>query len=60
MKKMAIVKGVATGAVVGAAVGMIGAQMISSNRHGGGLKKGAAKALRTMGNVIDSIEYFIK
>ncbi len=60
MKKMTIVKGVATGAMVGAAVGMIGAQIVSSSRNGGGLKKSAAKALRTVGNVIDSIEYFIK
>lgn len=54
---MGFVKGIGAGIIAGAVVGAIGAQRMKNDRR---FKKRADKALRTVGQVVDNVEYMFK
>lgn len=53
MSKVSFIAGVMSGMVVGTAVGMIVDPM--KGKQGRSIKKGAGRAFKTLGSVIDSI-----
>lgn len=52
-------KGIATGIVVGTAVGMIGKPMMNPRRRTHA-KKNASKALRAVGELVQNVQYMMK
>lgn len=52
-------KGIATGIVVGTAVGMIGQPMLNPRRRTHA-KKNAAKALRAVGELVQNVQYMMR
>ncbi|MBQ4105141.1 MAG: hypothetical protein IJC86_01985 [Clostridia bacterium] len=55
---MSVVKGVTFGVVAGMAAGYVGTKMLSANKKS--MKKKANRALREMGNMIDTASYMFK
>lgn len=55
---MNMVKGVGLGMLAGAAVTMVGSQMMKTDKKQ--LKKNAGKAIKAMGDVIDGVQYMFK
>lgn len=54
---MNVVKGVSIGMVAGAAVGVIGKNMMEKNPR---MKKKAKKTMKTVGNLLDTAQYMFK
>ena len=54
---MGFIKGIGAGLIAGAVVSAVGANKMKSNRR---FKKRAGKALRTMGQVVDNVQYMFK
>lgn len=54
---MGFVKGIGAGMIAGAVVGAIGAKKMKNDRR---FKKRADKALKTVGQVVDNVEYMFK
>ncbi|HIS49059.1 MAG TPA: hypothetical protein IAA80_00955 [Candidatus Gallacutalibacter pullistercoris] len=55
---MNVVKGVGLGMLAGAAVTMVGSQMMKADKKQ--MKKNAGKAVRAMGDVIEGVQYMFK
>ncbi|MBQ3073705.1 MAG: hypothetical protein IJD19_03380 [Ruminococcus sp.] len=55
---MSVMKGMAWGAALGVAAGVVGSKMMESNKKT--MKKKANKALRSMENMIDTASYMFK
>lgn len=54
---MGFVKGMGAGIIAGAVVSAIGAQKMKKDRR---FKKRADKALKTVGKVVDNVQYMFK
>lgn len=57
-RTMSIVRGVALGMAAGAAAGMVGKKLMGGNKKS--MKKKANRALKEVGNLIDTASYMFK
>lgn len=56
-KSMDFVRGVGTGLVAGAAIAAVGTRVMKNNRS---LRRRANKTLRTVGDLMDNVQYMFK
>ncbi len=54
---LGVVKGIGTGLAAGIIVGALGCQMINNDKH---MKKKASKAMHSMGDLIDNVQYMFR
>ena len=54
---MGVIKGIGAGMATGIIAGFVGSQMIKNDKQ---MKKRAIKALNTVGNIIDNVQYMIR
>ena len=58
-QSMDFVRGVGTGLVAGAAIAAVGSSMMKNNNHNN-LRRRANKTLRTVGDLMDNVQYMFK
>lgn len=54
---MGVIKGIGAGMATGIVAGFVGSQMIKNDKQ---MKRKANKALSTVGNLIDNVQYMIR